>query len=36
MEEKLEILRKTAKFLKVTPEQLPNTLSRFKKEIEKD
>ncbi len=36
MDEKIEILRKTAKFLKVTPEQLPNTLSRFKKDLEKD
>jgi hypothetical protein len=35
MHEKLKILRKTAKFLKVQPEQLPNSLRRFKKEVEK-
>ena len=32
MNEKLNILRKTSKFLKVQPEQLPNTLRRFKKD----
>jgi transposase-like protein len=30
----LKEIRKTAKFLKVRPEQAPNTLRRFKKEIE--
>lgn len=32
---KLKILRKTANFLKVQPEQLPNTLRRFKRDLEK-
>jgi hypothetical protein len=29
---KLKEIRKTSKFLKVTPEQVPKTLERFKKE----
>jgi len=31
---KLKEIRKTSKFLKVTPEQVPRTLERFKKEME--
>ena len=34
MDEKVEILRKTAKFLRVNIEQLPNTLNRFKRDLE--
>jgi hypothetical protein len=32
--QKLKEIRNTSKFLKVTPEQVPNTLKRFKKELE--
>jgi hypothetical protein len=32
--QKLKEVRKTSKFLKVTPEQVPKTLERFKKEME--
>jgi len=33
MQKKLKILRETAEFLKVRPDQLPNTLRRFKREL---
>jgi hypothetical protein len=31
---KLKEIRKTSKFLKVTPGQVPKTLERFKREME--